>query len=86
MRYFVAAALALAAHVAAADAPKPMRPLPVASSRPAGKGPRYLVDPKGDDAGDGSAAHPWKTIAHAVAKLHPGDTLYLRARGPTSSR
>src|SRR2546423_11720207 len=56
-----------------------MRPLPVASSRAAAKGARLVVDPKGDDAGDGSDGKPWKTIAHAVTKLEAGDTLYLRA-------
>src|SRR6266513_1314813 len=58
----------------------PMRPLPSASSRPAGQGPSYFVDPaKGDDRQDGSRDKPWKTVSHAVQKLKPGDTLYLRA-------
>jgi len=56
----------------------PMRPLPVASDRPLAAGPAFYVDPvRGDDAGNGSAAKPWKTIAAAVKKLRPGDTLYL---------
>jgi hypothetical protein len=55
-----------------------MRPLPVASDRPGVSGAVYHVDPvKGDAAGDGSAARPWKTIAAAVKGLKAGDTLYL---------
>lgn len=57
----------------------PMRPLPVPSNRPPAAGPGYFVNPvKGDDRGDGSRARPWKTIEHAVRRLKPGDTLYLR--------
>jgi hypothetical protein len=57
----------------------PMRPLPTASNRPLEKGPGYFVDPvKGSDQQDGSQAKPWKSVAHAVARLKPGDTLYLR--------
>jgi len=57
----------------------PMRALPVASARPQADGPALFVDAaKGDDANDGSLAKPWKTLAHAIPKLQPGDTLYLR--------
>jgi len=56
----------------------PMRPLPVASDRPLAAGPAFYVDPvHGDDAGDGSAKKPRKTIEAAVKQLRPGDTLYL---------
>jgi hypothetical protein len=70
----------LTAELSRADASHPPnRPLPVPSKRPADKGPAYYTDPaKGDDTGDGSLAKPWKTLAHAVQKLQPGDTLYLR--------
>jgi hypothetical protein len=79
----LAASLALAARGAAA-APAwashaPQRPLPAASDRPKAPGPARFVDPaKGDDAGDGSEAKPWKTVARAAKDLKPGDTLYLR--------
>lgn len=61
----------------------PMRPLP---SPPPGKPLTaeekkvgLFVDPvRGDDAGDGSEARPWRTFGHAAARLRPGDTLYLR--------
>jgi hypothetical protein len=57
----------------------PMRPLPVASSRPPGAGPAYYVDPAhGDDGAAGTQAKPWRTIQHGVARLKPGDTLVLR--------
>lgn len=57
----------------------PMRPLPQASRRPLAKGPAKFVDAKrGDDAGDGSRATPWKTLRRAIAALKPGDTLYVR--------
>ncbi|MCI0460606.1 MAG: DUF1565 domain-containing protein [Gemmataceae bacterium] len=57
----------------------PMRALPTPSSKPMGKGPAFFVDAgKGNDAGDGSQAKPWKTVGHAVKRLRPGDTLYLR--------
>jgi hypothetical protein len=43
------------------------------------KGAGYFVDPvKGSDQETGSQAKPWKTLAHAVGQLKPGDTLYLR--------
>jgi hypothetical protein len=70
-------ALVILPHAAAADAPAPMRPLPQPSTRPAAKAAVLHVDPKGDDANDGSAAKPWKTIAAAAKKLKPGATLYL---------
>src|SRR3954469_538546 len=74
------ASLALASTAAAGPASHPaMRALPVASDRAMAAGPARFVDgAKGDDAGDGSKAKPWKTIAAAVAQLKPGDTLYLR--------
>jgi hypothetical protein len=79
--WVVAAGSALAGAASAAAAPAthaPMRPLPVASDRPAASGSVFHVDAvKGDPAGDGSATRPWKTIEAAVKKLKPGDTLYL---------
>lgn len=57
----------------------PTRPLPTPSQRALAEGPGYFVDPaKGDDGNDGSLQKPWKTVQHAVRKLKPGDTLYLR--------
>lgn len=57
----------------------PMRPLPTASERPLGDGPASFVDPtRGDDAHDGGEPAPWKTLGHALRRLNPGDTLYLR--------
>jgi hypothetical protein len=38
----------------------------------------YYVDPAGSDSsGDGSLAHPWKTIAYGVTRLAAGDTLLI---------
>ncbi len=74
----------------AADAPRsgarqqflsapPLRPLPLASKRPLGNGPAYFVNAeKGDDKSAGSKQSPWRTIGHALSRLQPGDTLYLR--------
>ena len=57
----------------------PMRPLPVASSRPMGDGPARFVDAaRGDDQQDGSQVKPWRSLQHAVSQLVPGQTLYLR--------
>lgn len=57
----------------------PMRPLPVASTRPLPAGPLKFVDAaKGGDERDGSEAKPWRTLGFAVTKLVPGDTLVLR--------
>jgi hypothetical protein len=39
----------------------------------------YHVSPSGNDGGDGAGAAPWKTIAHGVSQLKPGDTLTLHA-------
>lgn len=64
---------------AAVQSHPPMRPLPASSSRPMSEGPARFVDGKrGDDGHDGSESRPWKTLAHAVSELSPGDTLYLR--------
>lgn len=57
----------------------PMRPLPTASERPLSAGRSYFVDAtKGRDDAAGSKTEPWKTLAHAVKQLKPGNTLYLR--------
>lgn len=57
----------------------PMRPLPTAADRPMAAGPALFVDAtKGSDQNDGSEKQPWRTLQHAVKKLKPGDTLYLR--------
>lgn len=37
----------------------------------------YYVSTTGSDSGDGSQAHPWKTIAHATATMKSGDTAYV---------
>jgi hypothetical protein len=56
-----------------------MRPLPAASDRPLAAGPKLFVDAaRGDDRNAGTAQAPWKTLAHALRRLKPGDTLYLR--------
>ncbi len=57
----------------------PMRPLPTALKQPLAAGPKLFVDAaRGDDRGAGTAVAPWKTLAHALRRLKPGDTLYLR--------
>ncbi|MBI2300885.1 MAG: right-handed parallel beta-helix repeat-containing protein [Armatimonadetes bacterium] len=35
------------------------------------------ADPRAADTNDGSAEHPWKTIARATEALQPGDTVWL---------
>lgn len=70
-------------HELAADADfvshPPTRPLPVASSRPLAAGAARFVDPhRGNDDNPGAQAAPWKTVQHAVGRLQPGETLYLR--------
>jgi hypothetical protein len=56
-----------------------MRPLPAAWGGPLAGGPKLYVDAaRGDDRNAGTAATPWKTLAHALRQLKPGDTLYLR--------
>ncbi|HEX4492949.1 MAG TPA: DUF1565 domain-containing protein [Acidimicrobiia bacterium] len=57
-----------------------MRPLPVASTRPAASGTVHYVDAKaGDDKANGNQQHPWKSVAHAIAAVKAGETIYLRA-------
>jgi hypothetical protein len=56
----------------------PIRALPTPSDRPMGEGPAFFVAPDGDDAHDGSEARPWRTLKHAIGRLRPGQTLYLR--------
>jgi parallel beta-helix repeat protein len=38
----------------------------------------FFVSTNGSDDNDGSQESPWGTIKYAVARLRPGDTLYLR--------
>jgi hypothetical protein len=37
----------------------------------------YFVGPSGNDANDGSRAHPWATVIHAKETMAAGDTTYL---------
>ena len=57
----------------------PVRPLPRSSQRERDPSPARFVHPRnGSDKNDGSRKSPWKTLAHAVKQLKPGETLYLR--------
>jgi len=57
----------------------PARPLPESGERPLDAGPIYFVHPSdGNDSWVGTRERPWRTIAHGVTKLKPGDTLALR--------
>jgi hypothetical protein len=57
----------------------PMRTLPGVAKAPMADGPTRFVDAaRGDDGNAGSEQAPWKSLAHAVRRLTPGDTLYLR--------
>ncbi len=58
---------------------RPMRPLPVALKMEFADGPKWFVDAThGDDRHDGTEQSPWKSLSHALRRLQPGDTLYLR--------
>lgn len=75
------ALIAFASSVIAAEfrSHPPMRALPKPSSRPLSDGPARFVDPmKGADSNAGTQAQPWRTAAHGVGRLQPGETLYLR--------
>ena len=57
----------------------PQRPLSVVRQFNLTAGPKLFVDPvRGDDAHPGTEAAPWKSVAYAVKRLSPGDTVYLR--------
>lgn len=43
------------------------------------QGQKYYVAKSGSDKGDGSAAHPFKTISAAAAKAMPGDEITVHA-------
>ena len=46
----------------------------------------YYVSPEGNDtSGDGSAANPWATIAHADAQVGPGSTVHVATGTYTGS-
>src|SRR5262249_7809703 len=36
----------------------------------------FFVGPNGSDSGQGTFAAPWKSLAHAVHTVTPGDTIY----------
>ena len=40
---------------------------------------QYYIAPTGSDSNDGSAVHPWKTIAHAATVIGPGATVHVAA-------
>jgi hypothetical protein len=57
----------------------PLRSLESPVGRAATEGPGFFVDPnRGDDKNDGNRDKPWRTMAHAIKQLRPGDTLNLR--------
>ena len=62
-----------------ANAPTPPPPPPTPPTSPTTPTTgQFYVSPSGSDANSGtSAASPWRTFAHAIAKLAPGDTLNL---------
>jgi hypothetical protein len=77
--FLLAAGLAGAEDSARFASHPPLRPLPPPSERPLAGGPAIFVDPaRGKDDGDGSEKSPWRTVNHALRRLSPGDTLYLR--------
>ena len=45
----------------------------------ASTGQSYYVATTGDDANPGTLEQPWRTVQHAVDRLLPGDTVFLRA-------
>ncbi len=74
-------ALTLSPAAAGAEVPGPLRPLAAGHQRPLppDKDLRFVDAAKGDDAADGSEAHPWRTIARAAKEAAPGITICLRA-------
>jgi hypothetical protein len=68
----------------AADTPAfrshpPTRPMPTAIDQPQVTGPKLFVDAaRGNDTNAGTMQAPWKSLAHALRRLKPGDTLCLR--------
>lgn len=46
---------------------------------PTAFGATYHVSPQGQDAADGSAAHPWQTLQHAANRVQPGDAVIVAA-------
>ena len=58
-----------------------MAPLGIAAPAPVeaqSAGAALYVSPAGNDVGPGSADAPWRTLSHALAALHAGDTLMVR--------
>ena len=50
---------------------------PQQSETPGAKGKAYYVSPNGDDANDGSQAHPFATIPKAAKVVTPGTTVHV---------
>ncbi|MBI3958828.1 MAG: right-handed parallel beta-helix repeat-containing protein [Chloroflexi bacterium] len=51
----------------------------ISADRAAAAEQTYYVAPDGDDTNPGTLEQPWRTIQHAVDRLLPGDTVYIRA-------
>lgn len=61
---------------------QPTPPAPPAPTPPPGSAQpvsgAYYVSPTGSDANAGTQSKPWRSIARALPRLQPGQTLYLR--------
>lgn len=44
----------------------------------------YYVSPSGNDSNPGTRQEPFRTLAHAIGSLQPGDTLVVLARDPSA--
>jgi Protein of unknown function (DUF1565) len=55
----------------------PIDPIPIVTGGSSGND--VYVSTTGSDTADGSAAHPWRTIAHAAAAIRPGTTVHVAA-------
>ena len=57
----------------------PIREAPSPARRAMAQGPARFVDAaRGSDTNPGAHKVPWRTVNHALKRLKPGDTLYLR--------
>jgi len=72
-------ALAVSVEAASASAPRSAGEAAIHVAMSSNKGPSFYVATTGSNSNPGNAAHPWRTIQHAVQSVPAGATIFVHA-------